>query len=868
MVPTLNRTLGRTLATRRRRQTTPMMEQYTVLKSEVPGHILFFQMGDFYELFFDDAATASAELDITLTSRGTHNAAPIPMAGVPARAAAFYIHRLVKRGHLVAIADQVEDPAAAKARGSAIVTRAITQKITPGTVLDSDLLAPKSANYLAAIIATPHAHHDNHYGIAWIELSTGEWFLTHSSSHQHLAADLARIHPAEILLPPSFPLSPDHPALAPYYVNPNPVPEPESSQSSAESSIPDSLSQPLDALNALTSNHPIHRAAGTTLLSALSSATSSASLLLQTPKIISSNQTMSMDPSTRASLELSSSSSAIISSSSSSSSSSSTTSSASRRNKAPSLLSLMDKTVTGPGSRKLASWLSSPLVSVEDINTRLDAVQSFYASPEITKKVRSTLRGTGDLSRSLQRICMSKGNPRDLGVLVRALSKAQSLSDLVTDTFDPQTLESLSPLQEQLESALSSSLPLSLSELSSPSSPSDGSSHPAIIADGYCAELDRARKARDAGSSLVAELESEYRKATGIASLKIKSNNVLGYFVQVPATRKGRMDEFAERSTTAESRVYHIQSMASSHRYASDELKDLERELAAAASEALLLETQLFNTLCDSALASAAHLFDLADALAHIDVYSGLARLALDHGFVRPSLDTSTSLAIKDGRHPLVELSPGNTTSFTPNDCVIDEKERVHIITGANMGGKSTYLRQNALIVILAQMGSFVPASSAQIGVVDAVFSRVGAADDLAGDRSTFMVEMVESAHILKNASPSSLVLMDEIGRGTSTYDGLALAWAIVESLAEETQARTLFATHYHELTDIATTIPVVANYALDIRALADTLMFLYKVVPGVASRSYGLHVARLAGIPEPIVARAQTILDSLHGAE
>ncbi|KNC46976.1 DNA mismatch repair protein MutS [Thecamonas trahens ATCC 50062] len=811
------------------------------LKASVPGFILLFRMGDFYELFFDDAARASAALDIALTTRGSHNGAPIPMAG----------------GFLVAVADQVEEPAAARSRGAKIVDRAITKRITPGTLIDDALLAPRIANYLMSISApappSPAAP-PSMCSLAWIDVSTGEWFLDRTSPDL-LPADLARLAPAEIVLDPQLPHLLDvlRPALEPYYVNTHPPAPPAAAAADCAS-----LAAARAALDAAPFA-PHHTAAGNLLLDVVAGTHPGATPLLHPPRLCARDSMLSMDAATRASLELTSSSAAVAPPdvTEASEPASAVPVHALARKPGPTLLSLIDKTVTGPGGRMLGSWLASPLTSLPDIAARHDAVEAYVTAPATVKDVRHILRGTGDLSRSLQRLCMAKGSPRDLGVVSRSLAKAAELValDAPSPPVPPSVVAATSGLAATLGSALADTLPISLADLSGLSSGA------AVVAAGFSAELDRKRAARDDGAALVAELETKYRDATGLAALKIRHNSVLGYYIQVPATRKERMDEFAPD-------IFHIQSMAASHRYASAELKDLERELAAAASDAVLLETKLFDELVQAALAAAPALFDLSEALAELDVTSALAKLAADHGFVRPDMTPDPRiLDIVGGRHPLVELSGSGRGTFTPNDCAFDGATSLHLITGPNMGGKSTFLRQNALIVILAQMGSFVPAEAATIGVVDAVYSRVGAADDLAGDRSTFMVEMVEAAAIVKSATPASLVLMDEIGRGTATYDGLALAWAIVEHLALAPRARTLFATHYHELTKLGEALPNVSNYAMDVRELANNLLFLYKVVPGAASKSYGLHVARLAGMPEPVLDRAAEVLDALERA-
>ena len=808
---------------------TPMMAQYLEIKQAHPGCLLFYRMGDFYEMFFEDAVTASAALDITLTKRGHHAGEDIPMCGVPVHSADGYLQRLIRAGYKVAVCEQMEDPAAAKQRGGkAVVQRDVARVVTSGTITEDTLLDARAHNYLAAL-----ARAGGGLGLAWMEVSTGE-FHVQPVTEAALGAVLARITPGEMILPEKLL---EHPALF----------EVLGDWKAALSPLPGSRFDSDNARRRLESLYGVAAldgfgAFGRAELAAAGALVDYVELTqvgklprLDPPRRLAADAVMEIDAATRRNLELS------------------RTLSGDRRG---SLLSVVDRSVTGAGARLLAARLAAPLTDPAAIDRRLDMVQFYLDEPALADPLRQALRGCPDAGRALSRLTLDRGGPRDLAAIGETLSRSETIrTAAVAARLTPPEDVTLAiddlggqvGLRDRLGRALADDLPLNAR---------DGG----FIAPGYSAQLDELRQLRDESRRLIANLEARYRKETGIGTLKIRHNNVLGYFVEV---RPIHADKLGEPFT-------HRQTLAGAVRFSSVELADLARAISEAADKALAVEMQLFEDLAGEVAARAEPLARMAAALARLDVAAAGAALAAERRYCRPVVDDSRAFHIEGGRHPVVEaaLAAANETAFVANDSDLAEDKRLWLVTGPNMAGKSTFLRQNALIAVLAQAGCYVPASSALIGAVDRLFSRVGAADDLARGRSTFMVEMVETAAILNQAGPRALVILDEIGRGTATFDGLSIAWACVEHLHESNRCRTLFATHYHELTALATRLDALKPHTMRVKEWQGDVVFLHEVEPGAADRSYGIHVAQLAGLPAAVIARAEQVLQTLEQGE
>ncbi len=790
-----------------------MIAQYLALKAEAQDALLFFRMGDFYELFFEDAAAAAASLDIALTRRGEHAGQPIPMCGVPAHAHEAYLARLIRAGHRVAIAEQIESPAEARKRGGkSLVARAITRIVTPGTLTEASLLEARRANWLAAISGDADAA-----GLAWLDLSTGA-FHTRAGSSAELGAELARLAPAETLVAEGS------------AVPGTPRPPGDFSAGRAEAALKSRFGvSTLDGWGQFTRAELA--AAGACLAYAAETARSAAPLILP-PRRELPGSTMAIDAATRASLELS------------------------RGPSRHSLEACIDRSITAAGARQLGEDLSAPLTDPAAIAQRLDLVDWFLADPITRAAARDTLKALPDLSRALARITAGRWSPRDLGQMGSGLALALALKAALLaqarGTAAPALLgtalagidSNLAGLADGLARTLVDEPPIEL---------------PGAVRPGFDAALDALRDTARDGRSAVAAMEARLKSETGIAALKIRHNNVLGYHIEVPAAR-------ADPLLKPDSGFIHRQTMAGAVRFSSTELGELATKIAQAADHALAAEAAHLEELRAAILSAAPAIAETAAALARIDVAAALAELAATENWCRPTVDASTAFHISAARHPVVEAATLRTGNrFTPNDCDLSSDRRVWLVTGPNMAGKSTFLRQNALIAVLAQAGSFVPASAAHIGVVDRLYSRVGAADDLAEGRSTFMVEMVETAAILTGATRRSLVILDEVGRGTSTYDGLAIAWAVLEAVHDELGCRCLFATHYHELVPLTAKLPGLASVTVKVREWKGDLVFLHQVAPGSADKSYGLAVARLAGVPAPVLARARAVLARLE---
>ncbi|MGN6498945.1 MAG: DNA mismatch repair protein MutS [Tsuneonella sp.] len=802
---------------------TPMLEKYLALKREAGECLLFYRMGDFFELFFDDAKTAAGVLDIALTSRGEHGGAPIPMCGVPVHSAESYLARLIKAGCRVAIAEQVETPeeakrrAKAEGRGSkALVARDIIRFVTAGTLTEETLLEPRRANMLVAVCEVRGL-----CGVAAIDISTGRMELEECDAGE-LAAALARIGPSEVVAPEACPLAPA-----------DAVSRPRGEFASERGEARLKAVHGVATLDGFGSFTRAMLAAAGGLLAYLDHVGRGSLPLLLPPLARSGAETLAMDAATRASLEIVE---------------------AQQGGRAGSLLAAVDRCATAAGARQLAHDLSAPLTDRRRIEERLALVAWLRADPLLRADVRAALRALPDVGRALGRLVAGRGSPRDLGQLRDGLSEARRLRELLGSTQDkPSLLDALLPAMGG-HGALTDLLSRALV----PSPPTERQSG-GFVAEGYDAALDELRAIARDGRRAIAALEAKYRGETGIAALKIRHNGVLGYFVEVPA-------KHADALMSPDSGFTHRQTMAGAVRFNSLSLHEEAARIAEAGGHALAAEEAHFEELVGEVLERRHAIAETAAALARLDVAAGNAERAAEGDWCRPAIAEEQVLRIEGGRHPVVEAAlTVRGERFVSNDCDLASGDRLWLIGGPNMGGKSTFLRQNALIVVLAQAGCFVPASSATIGLVDRLFSRVGASDNLARGRSTFMIEMVETAAILSQATPRSFVILDEVGRGTSTYDGLALAWAVVEAVHEKLQCRCLFATHYHELARLAESCDSLSLHHVRAREWKGDLVLLHELAEGPADRSYGLAVAKLAGVPKDVVARARSVLDRLE---
>ena len=814
---------------------TPMMRQYLAIKAQHPDHLVFYRMGDFYELFFDDAVRASAALDIALTKRGQHMGEDIKMCGVPVHSHEAYLSRLIRQGFKVAVCEQIEDPAEAKKRGAkSVVERAVVRVITPGTLTEDSLLDARSHNYLAAI-----AEAQGELALAWLDLSTAD-FATQPVLPQQLAAALARLAPGELLLPDRLlAREPLKAVLEDWNTVLTPLPSARFDSDNARKRLLQAFN--VAALESFGSFSRAEVAACGALLDYVELTQAGKRPALAPPRRERADGTMEIDPATRRNLEL-------------------VKSLDGRRD--GTLLATIDRTLTGPGARLLAERIAAPLTDRAAIERRLDLVQLFVERPAVRERVREALKRTPDIERALTRLSVGRGGPRDLAALRDGLDSGEALAALLG--AEPEALapppaplgeivaacSNHRPLIDALAAALADEPPLFAR---------DGG----FIRNGYRAELDEQRTLRDDSRKTVAALEAKYRAATGVATLKIRHNNMIGYHIEVTATHADKLDlvalGFARR-----------QSMSNATRFNTPELADLETRIGRAADQALALELAIFEQLASGVLAVSAAVAAAGRALAALDVAAALAELAASGRYTRPVLSDDPAFVLKGGRHPVVEaaLLRQGGSGFVPNDCDLGAERRLWLLTGPNMAGKSTFLRQNALIAVMAQAGSFVPAEAATVGIVDRLFSRVGAADDLARGRSTFMVEMVETAAILNQATPRSLVILDEIGRGTATFDGLSIAWATLEHLHDVNKCRALFATHFHELGALKERLAALAPHTMRVKEWQNEVVFLHEVAPGAADRSYGIHVAQLAGLPAAVVARAEQVLAALEKGE
>jgi DNA mismatch repair protein MutS len=821
---------------------TPMMEQYLEIKSANPGLLLFYRMGDFYELFFEDAELASKALGIMLTKRGKHQGVDIPMCGVPVERSDDYLHRLIEKGFRVAVCEQMEDPAAARARGNkSVVRRDVVRLVTPGTLTEDTLLDARTNNYLLAIARARASSGGDRIGLAWIDISTAEFMVTECAAGE-LAATLARINPNEAIVTDALYGDADLGSLLRDLPAVTPLTRDVFDGATAERRLCDYFAvATMDGLSAMSRLEATAAAAAVTYIDRTQVGKRPP---LSPPSREAAGTTMAIDPATRANLELT------------------RTLGGERRG---SLLDAIDCTVTPAGSRLLAQRLAAPLTDSAAIARRLDAISAFVADGVARDDIRSILRSAPDMSRALARLSVGRGGPRDLAGLRDGILAADSaLARLAQLDTPPLEIAGIMDalrrpardLAREFERALAEQLPLIKR---------DGG----FVREQYEPALDETRSLRDASRLVVAAMQARYADATSIKGLKIRHNNVLGYFVEVTAQHGDRLMAPPLNAT-----FIHRQTLAGQVRFTTAELGEIEAKIANAGDRALGLELEIFERLCAMALAASDDLRAAAHAFALLDVATALAKLAVDDNYVRPEVDHSLSFAVEGGRHPVVEQAlKRDGAPFIANACDLSpgpsqSSGQIWLITGPNMAGKSTFLRQNALIALMAQIGSFVPASRARIGVVDRLFSRVGAADDLARGRSTFMVEMVETAVILNQASERSLVILDEIGRGTATFDGLSIAWAAIEHLHESNRCRTLFATHYHELTALSAKLPRMFNATVRVKEWQGDVVFLHEVLPGSADRSYGIQVAKLAGLPPAVIARAKSVLAKLEAQD
>lgn len=827
-------------------EATPAMQQYLRLKAAHRDYILFYRMGDFYELFFDDAEQASRILDIALTRRGKHAGEDVPMCGVPVHSHESYLEKLIASGCKVAICEQMEDPSEAKKRGpKAVVHRDVVRIVTPGTITEDTLLDARQSNYLASLCAGNTRSADRPalsapqregqqaaaggnpmYSLSWLDLSTGEFHVT-SIAPQNLIAELARINPRELLVPEGL----QHlPALGDWKATLTLQPASMFDARRAERRLKETYA--VTSLDVFGAFSPADLSACGALLEYVRLTQKDAPLKLDPPRRQLASEHMLIDAASSRNLELMQ------------------TLSGEKRG---SLFSIIDRTVTSAGARLLASWLASPSTDAALIHTRQDSIACLVEAATLRAAIRAYLKESADIERALSRLSLGRGGPRDLLAIAGGLEAAHRVRMELEKQESPDLSDGLMSLRDRLGGhetlieTLKSAIKADCGLLAR-----DGN----FIAEKFSAALDEFRALRDESKRLIAALQQKYCDETGIGSLKIRFNNVLGYYIEITQTHQSKVLE----------KFIHRQTLANNLRYTTVELGELERKIGEAADRALKLELELFGELTAAIAEHHARIIDTARALAAVDTHAALAELAVTQRYVRPMVDDSLTFEIKGGRHPVVEASLATAgESFIGNDCDLAPRQRLWLLTGPNMAGKSTFLRQNALIAILAQMGSFVPAQAAHIGMVDKLFSRVGAADDLARGRSTFMVEMVETATILHQASQRSLVILDEIGRGTATFDGLSIAWAVVEHLHTTIACRALFATHYHELTGLTENLEALSCHSMKVKEWKGELVFLHEVAAGSADRSYGIHVAKLAGLPQAVLARAADILHQLE---
>ncbi len=819
---------------------TPMMAQYLETKKAYPDYLLFYRMGDFYEMFFDDAVAASKALDIALTKRGKLEGADVPMCGVPFHAYETYLSRLIKHGFKVAICEQMEDPKEAKKRGAkSVVKRDVIRLVTAGTLTEENLLDSRRNNFLLSLAKT-----GDMLGVSWLDLSTGDFFLEEIGLKNKpeavvVSSLLSRLSPVEILVSDRYLQSPKlFEVFNEYRKKLSVLPEARFNFENARRNLLNLFK--VETLDAYGNFSRAEITAAGVLMDYVETTQKGQMPRVEKPVKIYERQVMEIDGATRRSLELLESSSG---------------------DRGNSLLSVLDRTVTGAGARMLAGRIASPLVDTKEIGERLNVVEFFLNEEFIRDDVRALLKACPDIERAVSRLSLERGGPRDLAAIKTTLAAVPRLKNILSGASSQNMVSELPEavariagrmghhenLVDELERALADELPLLAR---------DGG----FIREGYYPPLDEIRRVKNNSQQIILQLQEKYAAATDIPNLKIKYNNLIGYFVEVPAKFATRMLENKD--------FIHRQSVLNAVRFTTVELTEIENEIRGAGEKLLATELELFNKLVTEVRIAADDISRTAKALAELDVGAALADLAAEKNYCRPEIDDSFCFDVEDGRHPVVEasLAREHGGAFVGNDCRLGgDYSNIWLITGPNMAGKSTFLRQNAIIAVMAQIGSFVPAKRARIGVVNKLFSRVGASDDLARGRSTFMVEMVETASILNRADERSLVILDEIGRGTATFDGLSIAWAVVEHLHEVNRCRALFATHYHELTSLVGKLHKMSLHCMKIKEFNDEVIFLHEVIDGAADRSYGIHVAKLAGLPPVVLKRAEQVLSSLE---
>ncbi|EDZ45584.1 DNA mismatch repair protein MutS [Rhodobacterales bacterium Y4I] len=807
-----------------------MMAQYLEIKAAHPDALLFYRMGDFYEMFFEDAVNAAEALDIALTKRGKHNGDDIPMCGVPVHAAEGYLLTLIRKGFRVAVGEQLESPAEAKKRGSkSVVKRDVVRLVTPGTLTEDSLLEARRHNFLVS-----YSELRDEAALAWADISTGAFHVM-PVARVRLSPELARLAPSELIVADGPAYDAARPLADEYKIPLTPLGKASFDSTAAEKRICSLFN--VSALDGFGNFTRAEVSAMGALIDYLEITQKGKLPLMQPPQQEAQDRVVQIDAATRRNLELTRSLSG---------------------GRAGSLLSVVDRTVTPGGARLLEQRLSSPSRNLDTINQRLAALDFAVEHTRTAEDLRAALRKTPDLDRALSRLALERGGPRDLAAIRNGLSQAEVIAGLCSRMELPalvagavSDLQGFDNLLSLLDAALVAEPPLLAR---------DGG----YIAAGYDPELDEARTLRDEGRSVIASMQRKYAEHTGVSSLKIKHNNVLGYFIETTATHADKM-----MSPPLNETYIHRQTTANQVRFTTVELSEIETRILNAGNLALEIEKRLYTRLSGAILDTAARLNTAARGLAELDLLTALADLARGENWTRPKVDNSRAFHVEGGRHPVVEqaLRQQGGETFVANDCDLTAQDgaAVWLLTGPNMAGKSTFLRQNALIALLAQMGSYVPADGAHIGIVSQLFSRVGASDDLARGRSTFMVEMVETAAILNQADDRALVILDEIGRGTATYDGLSIAWATLEHLHEVNRSRALFATHYHELTQLAAKLEGVDNATVAVKEWEGEVIFLHEVRKGAADRSYGVQVAQLAGLPASVVARARDVLDMLE---
>lgn len=808
---------------------TPMMQQYLDIKEQYKDCILFFRLGDFYEMFFSDAETASRELEITLTGRDCGLDERAPMCGVPFHAADNYISRLINKGYKVAICEQVEDPALAKG----LVKRDVIKIVTPGTVTDAAMLDEKKNNYLMSVYKS-----GNFFGIAVVDITTGDFFatkITWGNTKAKLLDEIAKFLPSELVVNEEFIQDTDTIASikARFNIYISNFPDKYFDFQAAKGAVCIQFEDQLAAKKLTFNDYDISINASGGLLGYLENTQKVSLAHIQSLKLYEIDEYMVLDVATRRNLEL--------------------TETMREKSKRGSLIWVLDRTMTSMGGRLLRKWIEQPLIKLGDIQERLSAVEEFKDKYMARMECRELLKRVYDIERLLSRVVLGSVNCRDLVALKNSIGQIPFIKNTLegfNSTYNKACCESMDNLIdvfELIDNAIIDEPPVSIKE-------------GGIIKDGYNAEVDKLRHASTEGKTWIAALEASEREKTGIKNLKVGFNRVFGYYIEVTKSYLSQVPiEYTRKQT-----------LANCERYITPELKEIEDNILGAEEKIIHLEYSIFLEVKDIIANQLTRIKNTASALAEIDALQALAEAADREGYVKPVVTSCSTLNIVDGRHPVVERMI-EKSGFVPNDTILDcDENRLAIITGPNMAGKSTYMRQSALIVLMAQMGSFVPATSAEIGIADRIFTRVGASDDLASGQSTFMVEMTEVANILSNATPKSLLILDEIGRGTSTFDGLSIAWSVIEYIVnkERLGARTLFATHYHELTELEGKLSGIKNYCITVKEQGEDIIFLRKIIRGGADDSYGIQVARLAGVPKPVIERAKEILAELEDSD